>query len=126
MLSRSIALRALALLVLLPALTACGVSMPKIPFKSEEDDAPAAPAPDLSATPRELMTAKLVNPRNDDVPNMTVGKLMEFADRYLACDCAHQRFAKSWARYDGGYVLATNADLLPQMQALLKEARQAA
>ncbi len=79
----------------------------------KRDEAPVAPQPavDPSLTPRELLTARLVNAREADeaMPGMTVGKMIEFADRYLACDCANQRFAKSWARYDGGYVLATNA-----------------
>lgn len=79
----------------------------------KKDEAAAAPQPtvDPSLTPRELLTARLVNAREVDeaMPGMTVGKMIEFADRYLACDCARQRFAKSWARYDGGYVLATNA-----------------
>lgn len=125
MLSRSIALRALALLVLLPALTACGVSMPKIPFKSEEDDAPATPAPDLSATPRELMTAKLVNPRNDDVPNMTVGKLMEFADRYLACDCAGMRFGQAWSKTADGYRLKTSSGNVRPLEFACKDVGEA-
>ncbi|MSR14353.1 MAG: hypothetical protein EXR86_07275 [Gammaproteobacteria bacterium] len=72
------------------------------------------PAPSLvdpSLTPRELLTARLLNPRSADsaTPGMTVGKLIEFADRYLACDCANTRFAKAWHPIEGGYELATNA-----------------
>ena len=72
---------------------------------------PAAPKVDPSLTPRELLVAKLVNSRSegDAVPGMTVGKLVEFADRYLACDCADTRFAKAWQRTAEGYVLVTNA-----------------
>lgn len=74
-----------------------------------------APAPattvDLSLTPRELLTARLINSRaaDDAMPGMTIGKLIEYADRYLTCDCADTRFAKAWQRIDGGYELTTNA-----------------
>ena len=69
------------------------------------------PVVDPSLTPRELLTARLVNARDTDeaIPGLTVGKMIEFADRYLACDCSESRFAKAWQRYDGGYVLLTNA-----------------
>ncbi|MBI2802724.1 MAG: hypothetical protein HYX63_21005 [Gammaproteobacteria bacterium] len=72
--------------------------------------APAA-AVDPSLTPRELITARLINTRAPDskTPGMTVGKLIEFADRYLACDCANTRFAKTWKRLDSGYELSTNS-----------------
>ena len=64
------------------------VSMPKLPDLGRDDE----PA-DVTATPRDLLAARLVNPRaNPDTPGMTVGKLIEFADRYLACDCAATRF----------------------------------
>lgn len=83
--------------------------------------APAVPTPappssitvvDPSLTPRELLTARLINPRRADsaAPGLTIGKLIEFADRYLACDCANQRFSKSWRTIEGGYELVTNAD----------------
>ena len=74
--------------------------------------APApAPAVDPSLTPRELLTARLVNARaeGDAVPGMTVGKLIEYADRYLTCDCADTRFARSWQRTPGGYLLSTHS-----------------
>lgn len=95
-------------------LTACKAPDLKPDFLDRrKKEAPAAvePAVDPSLTPRELLTARLVNSRDADeaIPGLTVGKLIEFADRYLACDCANQRFAKAWARYDGGYILATNA-----------------
>ncbi len=69
------------------------------------------PVVDPSLTPRELLPARLVNARNTDdaIPGLTVGKMIEFADRYLACDCSGSRFSKAWQRYDGGYVLLTNA-----------------
>lgn len=69
------------------------------------------PVADPSLTPRELLTARLINARKADsaTPGLTIGKLIEFADRYLACDCANTRFAKAWRRIDGGYELSTNA-----------------
>ena len=70
-----------------------------------------APAVDPSLTPRELLTARLVNARaeGDAVPGMTVGKLIEYADRYLTCDCADTRFARNWQRTPGGYLLGTHS-----------------
>ena len=68
---------------------------------------------DLQVTPRELLTARLVNPpANKNTPRITVGKLIEFADRYLSCDCSGTRFVKSWTRQTGGYSLTTNSDLM--------------
>jgi hypothetical protein len=92
-------------------------------FLKRDAPAPAAvaapqPAVDPSLTPRELLTARLVNARraDDAMPGMTVGKLIEFADRYLACDCAGTRFARSWQRVDDGYRLATNAGQVRPLQ----------
>ena len=80
-------MRSMLLLMLAALLGACSsvsmpkVSMPKMPSLKSAEEKPK----DLSATPRDLLTAKLVNPRPDpNIPNLTVGKLMEFADRYLA------------------------------------------
>ena len=85
------------------------ISMPKLPSFSRDEDKPK----DLSATPRDLLTAKLINPRPDpNVPKLTVGKLMEFADRYLACDCANMRFGQSWQKVDDGYILLTNSGVV--------------
>lgn len=75
-------------------------------------EAPApAPTVDPSLTPRELLTARLINARaaGDAVPGMTVGKLIEYADRYLTCDCADTRFARAWQRTSGGYLLSTHS-----------------
>ena len=92
------------------ALVGCGATKlfhrdqpePKKPAVAEPAESPL--------TPRELLTARLVNARADaNTPAITVGKLIEFADRSLACDCAGKRFVKSWARLDGGYQLDTNA-----------------
>ena len=76
------------------------------------DAVPTAVTVDPSLTPRELLTARLINTRRADSksPGLTVGKLIEFADRYLACDCANARFAKTWRHIEGGYELATNAN----------------
>jgi hypothetical protein len=75
--------------------------------------APTMASPDLQVTPRELLTARLVNPpANDNAPRITVGKLIEFADRYLSCDCSGKRFVKSWERRAGDYHLTTNSDFV--------------
>jgi hypothetical protein len=117
------ALRAGALAFLLAGVAACShvpkVSMPKLPSLKHEEEKPK----DLSATPRDLMTAKLVNPRPDpNIPNLTVGKLMEFADRYLACDCANMRFGQSWQKVDDGYILVTNSGVVRPLHFVCKEA----
>ncbi len=116
--------RALPLLGILLALTACKApnlrpSLPSMPdlrpgfMKPDPKPEPVAEAPkvDPSLTPRELLTARLVNAREkgDATPGMTVGKLVEYADRYLTCDCADTRFARAWTRIDGGYLLATHS-----------------
>lgn len=107
--------RAVVLLVvslgILPGCRAPNLKPDFLARRSAAPTPPTQPAVDPSLTPRELLTARLVNARTVDaaMPGMTVGKMIEFADRYLACDCAEQRFAKSWARYDGGYILTTNA-----------------
>lgn len=113
-----ISIRTLLLLSLaITLLTGCKAPDLKPDFLKR--DAPAAtpapvsavPAVDPSLTPRELLTARLINARDPDAatPGLTVGKLIEFADRYLACDCANTRFAKAWQRVEGGYELTTNA-----------------
>ena len=100
----------ITLLALLFAALA-GCSTPKI-LKRERAPAPA-PAIEpvaIEVTPRELLTARLVNPAADDsVPPITVGKLIEYADRYLSCDCSGTRFVQSWQRLPGGYRLSTNS-----------------
>lgn len=109
--------RALCLFLVAAGLGACKAPDLKPDFLDRDKPAkPAAPAVvapvvDASLTPRELLTARLLNPRiaESTTPGLTVGKLIEFADRYLACDCANTRFAKAWRRIEGGYELATNA-----------------
>jgi hypothetical protein len=111
-------LRRAWLLVLSLGLGACKAPNLKPDFLDRDAPAEAA-APvitaavvDASLTPRELLTARLLNPRiaESAAPGLTVGKLIEFADRYLACDCANARFAQAWRRIEGGYELSTNAD----------------
>lgn len=99
-----------------PKLKAPSLGMPSFLKRETAPEPVAAPAPvlpkvDPTLTPRELLVAKLVNARSegDAVPGMTVGKLVEFADRYLACDCSDTRFAKAWQRTAEGYALVTNA-----------------
>lgn len=95
------------------------ISMPKLPSLSHAPEKPK----DLSATPRGLLTAKLVNPRPDpNIPNLTVGKLMEFADRYLACDCANMRFGQSWTQVDDGYLLVANSGVVRPLHFVCKDA----
>ena len=68
-------------------------------------------------TPRELLSARLVNPPSDpDAPPITVGKLIEMADRYLSCDCAGTRFVDSWKRTPEGYLLSTNSEAVRPLE----------
>ena len=92
--------------VSMPNVSIPDVSMPKLPTLGEQ-----APDAEQRATPRDLLGARLVNPReNPDTPPMTVGKMIEFADRYLACDCAKTRFVRAWEKTPSGYRLLTNSD----------------
>lgn len=108
--------RALALAALVSTLGACAVPDLRPGFLGGDDEPAVEPAAtDPSLTPRELITARLVNAREEGeaMPGMTVGKLVEFADRYLACDCSAARFARAWRRTDGGYELETNSQAAP-------------
>jgi len=103
----------------LPTVVACivaavvlaGCSTPSFMRRTPEPAASSVDEPVVfEVTPRELLTARLVNrPANDNVPPITVGKLIEFADRYLSCDCSGTRFVKDWRRLPGGYRLETNS-----------------
>lgn len=104
--------------LLLTTLLLAGCAMPNLRPSFMRKAAPepvvalaAEPTVDPSLTPRELLTARLVNSRaaDDAVPGMTVGKLVEFADRYLTCDCAETRFARAWQRTADGYLLNTHS-----------------
>ena len=125
--SRSLAVAAMGLM-----LSACShlsmpkmpsmPSMPKLSLPKLGSDKPAEAKQDLSATPRDLLSAKLVNPRADSkTPNMTVGKLLEFADRYLACDCANMRFARAWEKTDDGYQLLANSGVVRPLHFICKD-----
>ena len=103
--------------VTLPKVKMPKVSMPKLPSIGADDD--------TNITPRDLLTAKLVNPRADpDTPNMTVGKMIEFADRYLACDCANLRFVRSWRKTAEGYRLYTNSEAVRPIEFVCAELEQ--
>lgn len=91
--------------------------MPKLPAIGKDE-----PAPDVTATPRDLLTARLVNPRaRPETPNMTVGKLIEFADRYLACDCASTRFVRAWEKTPRGYRLLTNSEVVRPIEFVCRD-----
>ena len=61
------------------------------------------------STPRVLLSARIVNTGyTDQVPKMTVGKLIEYAERSFACECHRERFVKSWDKSSTGYVLSSN------------------
>ena len=103
--------------VSMPKVSIPKVSMPKLPGlggKNEPEDA--------TATPRDLLMAKLINPRaNPDTPGMTVGKMIEFADRYRACDCAKMRFVRSWEKTAEGYRLYTNSEVVRPIEFVCAE-----
>ncbi len=107
---------AVALLVLALATTGCNVPVPKMPKVSMPklpDLGAKESAEDVTTTPRDLLTARLVNPpAKEDTPRMTVGKVIEFADRYLACDCATTRFVRAWEKTGDGYRLLTNSEFV--------------
>ena len=86
-------------------------SLPEIPLLNKSKPEQSKPvAKDAQTTPRELLTAKLINKTpSEATPPITVGKLIEFADRYLACDCSEKRFVKSWERTSDGYRMITNS-----------------
>lgn len=104
--------RILALIAFSFLLAACT----KPGFMKGEDESKGTPTMvgvDTQVTPRELLTARLVNPPVDEnAPKITVGKLIEFADRYLSCDCSGSRFVRSWTRRAGDYALTTNSDFV--------------
>ena len=94
-------------------------SLPEIPLlnKKAPEQQTESVAVNPATTPREILTARLVNPTpSEETPPITVGKLIEFADRYLACDCSEQRFVKSWQRTQDGYLLTTNSGAIKPLQ----------
>ncbi len=96
-------------------LTACGSAQSLLKRQSAPEPAAQTTTEtiNIQVTPRELLTARLVNPPADEnAPPITVGKLIEFADRYLSCDCSGTRFVKAWQRLPDGYRLQTNSELI--------------
>ena len=111
-------LRAIVISLIIVSLTACGsssfIKKPSFIKKAPKPETPRVTSTiDLQVTPRELLTARLINPPPDDkTPRITVGKLIEFADRYLSCDCSGSRFVKTWERLQGSYRLTTNSEFV--------------
>ena len=68
---------------MIAAVILAGCSTPSFMRRTPEPAASSVGEPVVfEVTPRELLTARLVNrPANDNVPPITVGKLIEFADR---------------------------------------------
>lgn len=89
---------------LVTSLSGCGTP-DFIKRATRDEPANVAEPVNVQVTPRELLTARLVNPpANENTPPITVGKLIEFADRYLSCDCSGTRFVRrgSVCRTDTG------------------------
>jgi hypothetical protein len=106
----ALASRCLTIVIIAFTLGACG-GTPSLLKRKPAPDPETTTAVNFQVTPRELMTARLVNPPADEnTPPITVGKLIEFADRYLSCDCSGTRFVKSWQRLPDGYRLQTNSE----------------
>lgn len=117
--SRSASCTAMVIVAfLLMLLSGCSrVSVPKVSLPKLPDLGSKEVTADTTATPRDLLTARLLNPRaNPNTPNMTVGKMIEFADRYLACDCATTRFVRSWEKTAEGYLLQTNSEVVKPLE----------
>jgi hypothetical protein len=118
---------ALVPLVLIAGIWVTGCSTAKLKkpafMTNDKEQTTAQPAPALAtATPRELLTAVLVNkPKDENSPRMTVGKLIEFADRYLSCDCSTERFVRSWQKLPHGYRLITNSNLVQPLNLTCSE-----
>jgi len=106
--------RVASLTICLTVVMLAGCSTPSLIKRNKSPDpepATTTAAVNFQVTPRELLTAKLINPPADEnAPPITVGKLIEFADRYLSCDCSGTRFVRSWQRLPDGYRLQTNSD----------------
>ena len=115
LLQAPLASRCLITIIITTVLAACSGTPSLLKRKSAPESAATttAEAVNFQVTPRELLTARLVNPPADEnAPPITVGKLIEFADRYLSCDCSGTRFVKAWQRLPDGYRLQTNSELI--------------
>lgn len=94
------------------------VSLPKLSAIGNEKSQEAS-----QATPRDLLMARLSNPRsNPNTPGMTVGKMIEFADRRLACNCANTRFVRFWEKTKEGYRLYTSSEALQAIDFICEKA----
>ena len=61
---------------------------------------------DQTTTPRNILNSRLVNrARDEELPFLTVGKLIELADRYQSCQCVSTRFVSRWEKTTSGYLL---------------------
>lgn len=70
-----------------------------------------------TTTPRPLIAARLTNPQNStQVPKITVGKLIEFAERGHSCQCADKRFVDEWEKTSSGFRLKINSNALDTVQ----------
>jgi hypothetical protein len=80
------------------------ISLPKIPeIKLNKNKVG-------QATPRVLLSARIVNRRyTDQVPKITVGKLIEYAERSFSCSCSQKRFVNAWEKTSPGYTLSSNS-----------------
>jgi len=88
------------------------VSLPKLGTIGGDKNRAAS-----EATPRDLLMARLSNPRaNPNAPGMTVGKMIELADRHLACDCENTRFVRFWEKTKEGYRLYTSLETLQSIE----------
>jgi hypothetical protein len=68
-------------------------------------------------TPRPLIAARLTNPQGSaQVPKITVGKLIEFAERGHSCQCADKRFVDEWEKTGSGFQLKINSNTLDTVQ----------
>ena len=64
------------------------ISSCSIPKKIKYDDIEKEDV--TISTPRNIITAVLTNRgKNSEIPNITVGKFIELADRYQSCQCKH-------------------------------------
>ena len=70
-----------------------------------------------TTTPRPLIAARLTNPQNStQVPKITVGKLIEFAERGHSCQCVGNRFVDEWEKTSSGFQLKINSNTLDTVQ----------
>ena len=82
------------------------ISSCSIPKKIKYDDIEKEDV--TISTPRNIITAVLTNRgKNSEIPNITVGKFIELADRYQACQCTKERFVRKWKKTRQGYLLYT-------------------